>query len=168
MKLIKIAGAVLNQTPLDWDGNFKNIINAIAEAKAKNVSILCLPELCITGYGCEDAFYAPGVHQTALQVLSEILPHTKGMMVSAGLPVMFQNRIFNTACLIVGGQIVGFVAKRFLAGNGIHYEPRWFTPWPENEIVQVLHQAELVQILRLLYMPAYLHSILLLQVKDKW
>ena len=26
--------------------------------------------------------------------------------------------------------IAGFVAKRFLAGEGIHYEPRWFKPWP--------------------------------------
>ncbi len=137
MKLIKIAGAVLNQTPLDWDGNFRNMVNAIEEAKAKQVSILCLPELCITGYGCEDAFYAPGVHQTALQMLSDLLPHTNGMIVSAGLPIMYQNRIFNAACLIVDGAIAGFVAKRFLAGNGIHYEPRWFTPWPENEIVKV-------------------------------
>lgn len=137
MKLIKIAGAVLNQTPLDWEGNFRNIINAIEEAKEKKVSILCLPELCITGYGCEDAFYSLGVHQTALEILAEILPHTQGMIVSVGLPVMYQNRIFNTACLMVNGEIAGFVAKRFLAGNGIHYEPRWFTPWPENEIVKV-------------------------------
>ncbi len=25
---------------------------------------------------------------------------------------------------------LGFVAKQFLAGDGIHYEPRWFKPWP--------------------------------------
>ena len=27
----------------------------------------------------------------------------------------------------------GFVAKRALAGDGIHYEPRWFKPWPAGE-----------------------------------
>ena len=27
-------------------------------------------------------------------------------------------------------RILGLVAKRFLAGDGIHYEPRWFKPWP--------------------------------------
>jgi NAD+ synthase (glutamine-hydrolysing) len=27
---------------------------------------------------------------------------------------------------------VGFVAKQELAGDGIHYEPRWFRPWPEH------------------------------------
>ncbi len=137
MKLLKIAGAVLNQTPLDWDANFNNIVRAIEEARARQVTVLCLPELCITGYGCEDAFYAPGVHQTALQILADILPYTKDMLVSLGLPVMYQNRIFNAACLVVDGEIAGFVAKRFLAGNGIHYEPRWFTPWPEGEAVRV-------------------------------
>ncbi|WP_448520186.1 NAD(+) synthase [Rhodoflexus sp.] len=137
MQLIKVAGAVLNQTPLAWVQNKNNILTAIREARAAQVSILCLPELCITGYGCEDAFYAPGVHKTALQVLEEIRPHSAGMAVCVGLPLMYQNRIFNTACLLVNGQIVGFTAKRFLAGNGIHYEPRWFTPWPEDEQVQV-------------------------------
>ncbi|MCU0389731.1 MAG: NAD(+) synthase [Thermoflexibacter sp.] len=138
MKLIKVAGAVLNQTPLHWENNKQNIIHAIAEARKQKVSILCLPELCITGYGCEDAFYAIGVHQTALEVLEEILPYTTDMVVSVGLPILYQNRIFNTACLIVNEQIIGFVAKRFLAGNGIHYEPRWFTPWPEDERVNIV------------------------------
>lgn len=137
MKLIKVAGAVLNQTPLDWDNNKRNILSAIESAKKQNVSILCLPELCITGYGCEDAFYAQGVHKMALQILHEILPYTEKMTVCVGLPLLFQNRIFNTACLIFDQKIIGFVAKRFLAGNGIHYEPRWFTPWTEDVIADI-------------------------------
>lgn len=137
MRLIKVAGAVLNQTPLAWEQNKQNILNAISDAKKQGASILCLPELCITGYGCEDAFYSLGVQQTAAEILYEILPHTKGLMVSLGLPVMYQNRIFNTAALVVDGEIQGFVAKQFLAGNGIHYEPRWFTPWTEGVVSQI-------------------------------
>ena len=37
MKLVKVAAATLNQTPLDWDGNKANISAAIAAARAKNV-----------------------------------------------------------------------------------------------------------------------------------
>ncbi|MEO1255319.1 MAG: nitrilase-related carbon-nitrogen hydrolase, partial [Bacteroidota bacterium] len=51
---LKIAGACLNQTPIDWKNNLQNISNAIADAKSQRVDLLCLPELCITGYGCED------------------------------------------------------------------------------------------------------------------
>src|SRR5580692_4567723 len=137
MKLIKVAAAVLNQTPLDWPGNTAHILDAIRSARSQGVSVLCLPELCITGYGADDAFYAPGVQETARQVLLQIAPHTKGMIVSVGLPLAYQHGLFNTACLIVDGRIVGFVAKRFLAGDGIHYEPRWFKPWPAGRRVEI-------------------------------
>ena len=59
MKLIRVASAVLNQTPLDWEGNKTRILAAVEAARAEKASILCLPELCITGYGCEDAMGRP-------------------------------------------------------------------------------------------------------------
>src|SRR4051794_18664769 len=136
MKLIRVAAAVLNQTPLDWDGNAARIRGAIADARNAGVSILCLPELCITGYGCEDAFHAPATQQMALEVLAELLPETRGMVVSFGLPLLFHGSLFNTACLAADGKILGFVGKQNLAGEGIHYEPRWFKPWPEGVRVE--------------------------------
>ncbi len=129
MRLIKVGAGIVNQTPLDWEGNFNNIIGAIEQARKEKVSILCLPELCISGYGCEDAFYAPNTIEKSLTYLEKIVPHTAGMVVSVGLPIIVHNKLYNAACLIVNGVIQGFVAKKFLAGNGIHYEPRWFTPW---------------------------------------
>jgi NAD+ synthase (glutamine-hydrolysing) len=132
MKLLKVAAGVLNQTPLDWEGNRDNIINIIGAAREQNVSILCLPELCITGYGCEDAFHAPGLQATALQMLLSITAETAGMIVSVGLPMMYAGGLFNTAALLVDGTIAGFAAKQHLAGDGIHYEPRWFKPWPKG------------------------------------
>ena len=41
--------------------------------------------------------------------------------------------LYNTAALLVDGRIAGFTAKRFLAGDGLHYEPRWFKPWPVGQ-----------------------------------
>jgi NAD+ synthase (glutamine-hydrolysing) len=136
MKLIRVAAAVLNQTPLDWGGNAARIRGAIADARNAGASILCLPELCITGYGCEDAFHAPGTQQMALEVLAELLTETRGMIVSFGLPLLFHGSLFNTACLAADGKILGFVGKQNLAGEGIHYEPRWFKPWPEGVRVE--------------------------------
>ena len=132
MRLIKVGAAVLNQTPMAWRQNAENIREAIARAKAENVSILCLPELCISGYGCEDEFHSPGVWRTSWDVLTELIPETRGIVVSFGLPVFHQDSVYNAACLASDGQIVGFTAKRFLAGDGIHYEPRWFKPWPSG------------------------------------
>ena len=107
MKLVKVAAATLNQTPLDWENNQANILGAIAEARSRRVSVLCLPELCVTGYGCEDAFLSASLHSTALQILEEILPHTEGIAVSLGLPVAYNNVVFNTACLVADGRIAG-------------------------------------------------------------
>ena len=130
MNLIRVAAAVLNQTPLDWENNKANIISAIRSARDQRASMLCLPELCITGYGCEDAFHAPHLHDTAIDVLLELLPETEGMIVSLGLPLYYRGALFNTACLAADGELIGFVGKQNLAGEGLHYEPRWFKPWP--------------------------------------
>ncbi|HUY35244.1 MAG TPA: NAD(+) synthase [Pirellulales bacterium] len=137
MKLIQVAAAVLNQTPLDWDGNKARIVAVIDAARAAAVSLLCLPELCVTGYGCEDAFQSPGLQRTAQRVLADLVPATKGMIVSFGLPLLSHHGLFNTACLAADGRILGFTAKRFLAGDGIHYEPRWFKPWPAGHRAEV-------------------------------
>ena len=137
MQLIKVAAVALNQTPLDWQGNTENILAAIASARAASASIVCLPELCITGYGCEDAFLSADVQQRAYRALKEIAPHTKGMAVSVGLPCLHLAALYNCACLIADGRILGFVAKQNLAGHGIHYEPRWFKPWPQGQAAQI-------------------------------
>ncbi len=132
MHLIRLGGSALNQTPLDWDGNRDRIGAAITAARTAGVSILCLPELCITGYGCEDAFLSPGVVRMAWRTLGEILPHSEGLAVAVGLPVRFESGVYDAAALLVDGRLAGIVCKQNLAGDGIHYEPRWFRPWPRG------------------------------------
>ncbi len=143
MKLIKVGAAVVNQTPLDWEGNTRHIVDAIAMARRQDVGLLCLPELCVTGYGCEDAFLSPGVQATALAVLREIVPETRGIAVALGLPLHYRKALFNVVAFVVDARIAGFVAKRFLPGDGLHYEPRWFKPWPEGYRGQVEIEGEL-------------------------
>jgi NAD+ synthase (glutamine-hydrolysing) len=137
MKYIKVGAASLNQTPLDWEGNKNHILAAIAAAQAQQVSILCLPELCLSGYGCEDAFFAPGTLAQSWRLLQTIVPQTQNVIVAVGLPLLYQNRVYNTVCLLVNGQIGGFVAKKFLPGDGIHYEPRWFHRWPHGAQTEI-------------------------------
>ena len=82
MKLVKVAAGVLNQTPIDWASNLKTIQGAIEQARSADCALLCLPELCITGYGCEDAFHSAGIRETCIEMLMEILPMTTGMVLS--------------------------------------------------------------------------------------
>ncbi|MGB5545839.1 MAG: NAD(+) synthase [Polyangiales bacterium] len=132
---IKVATASLNQTPLDWAGNQRRIEAMLHQARAEGASLLVLPELCTTGYGCEDAFLGPDVAERAWSMLAELLPQTKGMVVSIGMPVRRRGGLYNTACVVANGSIAGFAAKEHLAGEGLHYEPRWFKPWPNHQVV---------------------------------
>jgi len=134
MKTLRIGAAALNQTPLDWDGNEANIRDAIRQARDKGVGLLCLPELCVTGYGCEDAFFSSATRRMARRVVETILPETNGIAVCLGLPVMHRGSLFNAVAMIVDSRIVGLVAKQHLAGDGLHYEPRWFRAWPAGEV----------------------------------
>ena len=146
MKLIKVAAAVLNQTPRDWSGNFSNIVLAIDQAKSQQVSILCLPEMCITGYGMEDDLFCLDVTKRAMKRLFSIAKNTHGMIVSVGLPVMFNNSLFNVVATIVDGKVVGFRAKENLASDGIHYESRHFKPWPKNVVQNIVTEAGIIPI----------------------
>ncbi len=130
-----IAGGSVNQTPLDWKGNVKRIIDCIRQAKEKNVDILCLPELAITGYGCEDMFLSDWLWQKAISYLPEIVAECDNILVAVGLPIKIDNYLHNVACVISNGQILGFNAKQNMANDGVHYEPRWFTPWQSRKII---------------------------------
>jgi NAD+ synthase (glutamine-hydrolysing) len=132
----RIGGATVNQIPLDWTNNTSNIIAAIHEAKKNAVKILCLPELCITGYGCEDWFLSDWVCERALRELKVIREHCDDITVSVGLPVRVGTITYNGACVISNKQILGITCKQFLARDGVHYEPRWFTPWKANKIIE--------------------------------
>ncbi|NVO86244.1 NAD(+) synthase [Hymenobacter terrestris] len=134
---MRIAGAALNQIPFDWTHNLRTIQTAIEQAKTANVELLCLPELCLTGYGCEDLFLSDWLPEAALQHLQTIRPWTMGICVVVGLPVRLQGRTYNTAAVLRDGEILGFAGKQFLANDGVHYEPRFFHPWPAGETTTV-------------------------------
>jgi len=134
MRLIKVAVACVNQTPFAWEQNFAHLRMAIDHARAEGATLLCLPELAITGYACEDAFFMDGLQDTAFSQLDALAPLTKGMVVCVGVPVFHEKALYNAAAILADGRIVGFAAKQFLAGDGIHYEPRWFKPWPAGEL----------------------------------
>ncbi|MCZ8353918.1 MAG: NAD(+) synthase [Cyclobacteriaceae bacterium] len=137
---MKLAGASLNQTPIDWDNNFQNIVAAIEKAKVQQVELLCLPELCITGYGCEDLFLSDWLAETAFEQLLKILPFTENITVAVGLPIRLNHKTYNGAALLHHQKILGIALKQNLPKDGVHYEPRWFEAWTAGEIVKIEKQ----------------------------
>jgi NAD+ synthase (glutamine-hydrolysing) len=148
---IKIAGASLNQTPLDWEGNTSRVISAIQTARDQEAQIVCLQELCITGYGCEDLHLHEWMSERAWAELEKIIPHTKDIVVCIGLPVHHIDKVYNGACVIHDQKILGITLKQNLALDGVHYEPRWFEPWQPNEVHHIERNGKDVPIGDLVY-----------------
>jgi NAD+ synthase (glutamine-hydrolysing) len=134
---IKLAGSALNQTPFDWAGNRQRIVQAIGEARKQGSSLICLPELCISGYGCEDAFFYPHVQEKSLESVFSLLAETKNMIVAVGLPLCFRGVLFNVVALLANEKLIGFIPKKSLAGDGVHYEPRWFKAWEPGQVSKI-------------------------------
>lgn len=156
MSILKVAGAALNQTPLDWKNNVAHIKQAILQAKVQAVDIFCLPELCITGYGCEDMFLSEWIYDKAAELLEEIRRECTDITVALGIPVRHKGKNYNTACFIQNTRILGFSAKQNLPNEGVHYESRWFVPWPAYETDQVEVNGQLYNIGDIVY---HLHGI---------
>ncbi|MFM7431812.1 MAG: NAD(+) synthase [Flammeovirgaceae bacterium] len=136
-RTLKIGGATINQTPIDWKNNVANIIEAIEAAQKEQVAILCLPELCLTGYGCEDLFLSDWLSAKAWQYLEMIIPHCNNITVNVGLPIRINNITYNGACVISHQKILGIALKQNLARDGVHYEPRWFDAWTPGVVKEI-------------------------------
>ena len=126
-----LGAAALNQTPLDFTGNRSRILAVISSAREQQVTILNLPELCITGYGCEDMFLSLWTLEQAEQSLAVILPHTTNLLVTLGLPVYYEGAVYNAVAVCWDGKLVGVSGKKMLPREGLHYEQRWFRAWPK-------------------------------------
>ena len=128
-----LSAAALNQTPLDWEGNFKRAEKAVKQAIEKKSELLLLPELSISGYGCEDYFLMPWVIEKAKTVLFEkIAPLSNNLLIAIGLPWLHKEKLYNGLALCSEGRILGIYAKQILPKSGVFYEPRWFDAWKGN------------------------------------
>ena len=126
---MRIGVASLNQIPLDWSGNSRRVCRALSLARAQGVDWLCLPELCLTGYGCEDAFLFSWVREKAWAMLMALCEQTKGFGAIFGMPLFYEGRCYNVLAVVFDGLLAGFYAKQHMAYRGVYYEPRWFSPW---------------------------------------
>ncbi len=136
-RVLTIGGATVNQTPMDWRGNISNIMSAITSAKTEGISILCFPELCLTGYGCEDIFLSDWLSAKAWEQLQLIVPHCEGITACIGLPIRFDGITYNGVAVIKDQKILGITLKQNLARDGVHYEPRWFNFWHADTVKEV-------------------------------
>ena len=132
---LTLAAASINTIPLDLQHNLALIRKAMQEAADAGAELLVMPELCLTGYGCEDMFFSIEWLKEVEEALLELVQQVpESLLVSVGLPLRYPGgQVFNAVALIRKEHILGIVCKQTLARSGIHYESRWFAPWPAGQ-----------------------------------
>ena len=126
--LIKVAAAIPGLRVADVEYNVQQIENIIAQAEGRGVEVLALPELCLTGYTCQDLFRQQLLIDKAEEGLILLLDFTRKLDIISvvGLPVRIGSLLYNCAVVIQRGAILGLVAKTYLPNYNEFYEKRWF------------------------------------------
>ena len=115
--------------------NAKIIIEIIKAQAKRGTEILAFPELSLCGYTCGDLLLNKTLTDGCLAALKRVAEATAGikMLVFAGVPVVWQNKLYNCAAGISNGKVLGFVPKTHLPNYGEFYERRYFAEGFEEE-----------------------------------
>ena len=126
--MIKVAAAVPTVKVADVAYNVGQAESLIAQAEGQGVEVMVLPELCLTGYTCQDLFKQQLLIDKAEEALLVLLDFTRKLdvIVIVGLPVQIGSLLYNCAAVIQSGTLLGVVPKTYLPNYGEFYEKRWF------------------------------------------
>ena len=125
---VKVAAAVPVVNVADVAYNVQQVESLIAQAEGRGVEVLVFPELCITGYSCQDLFKEQLLLDHAEGAILTLLDLTRKLDVISivGLPIVINGLLYNCAAVIQGGTLLGIVPKTYLPNYAEFYEKRWF------------------------------------------
>ena len=125
---VRVGAVVPKLKVADTEFNCNEIIKQIEVASNNKIQIIVFPELCVTGYTCQDLFEQDTLLEEAEKALNRILDYTNNLDIICiiGMPIKAENQLFNTAVVIQKGKILGIVPKTFIPNYGEFYEKRWF------------------------------------------
>lgn len=125
---VKVASAIPSLKVADCTYNIQQIESLIVQAEGKGVEIIVFPELCISGYTCQDLFAQQLLLEKCEESLFKLLDFTRSLQIISivGMPVMVGSLLMNCAVVVQGGKILGVVPKTYLPNYKEFYEQRWF------------------------------------------
>ncbi len=91
--------------------------------------MIVTPELCLTGYTCNDLFLQELLLREAGEALVWLIEQTKELnaIIFVGLPFAHRDKLYNVAAAFCGGILLGLVPKTSLPNYGEFYEQRYFS-----------------------------------------
>lgn len=128
---IKVAACTPEIQVADVDFNVDKIISQLEKCREEGVKVSVFPELCITGYTCQDLFFQNALLDKAMEGVVKIAKTTadSDMLVAVGVPVRANGKLYNCAAVIQDGEVRAFVPKTHLPNYNEFYEARHFAPY---------------------------------------
>ena len=125
---VRAAARVVPLSLAQPEKNAQAIIEDLRGLHARGVALAAYPELCLTGYSCDDLFGQTALLDAAEDAIGAIAEASEGLLpiVVVGAPVRHRNRIYNCAAVIHDGDLLGVVPKSYLPNYHEFYEQRWF------------------------------------------
>ena len=136
---IKVAAVTPEIKVGDVGFNTEQICSEISKAEEAGAKVIVFPELCLTGYTCQDLFLQEELLTAAKEGLRAIVDYSDGVdaLIFVGLPFAKGNKLYNVAAAINGGELVGFVPKMHIPSHGEFGEGRWFAQGnAEPEVIE--------------------------------
>ena len=127
----RFAAACPKMKVADTKYNTDQILECIRKAHEEQTTVIVFPELCITGYTCNDLFHQDQLLNKAEEALERIKAFTMNecqkIIVAVGAPVRIEGRLYNCAVFIEGGSIIAVTPKVYLPNQREFYEKRYFS-----------------------------------------
>lgn len=137
---IKAAACTPEIRVADTEYNAGRIIEMAKTASGMGVKLCVFPELCITGYTCQDLFFQDTLTEGAMKACVRIAKETAEcrMLIAVGLPVKAGGKLYNCAAVIYKGEIELFIPKTYLPNYNEFYEMRHFAPYKGKDELKEL------------------------------
>ena len=126
---IRVSCCVPATEVADVRGNADKIQTQMRIAAKQGSNIAVFPELCLTGYTCQDLFLQKTLLEDCGYALRKLATLTKKLGIAAvvGAPLYIRGSLYNCAVVLALGEIQGIVPKTFVPNYSEYYEKRWFS-----------------------------------------
>ena len=132
---VKVAARTPEVRVADVDFNVSRCVDVTREAVERDgAKLVVLPELCITGYTCEDLFWQDALLDAAQQSLFDYAEKTADLdaLLFIGVPWRVNGKLYNCAAALCQGEVLALIPKTFVPNYNEFYEMRHFTPAGED------------------------------------
>ena len=136
---VRVAAATPEIRVADPQFNRQQIQKKIEECAAKQAQIIVLPELCLSGFTCQDLFLQRTLLEGCKEQLGILADQTgqHNALIFVGLSWKKGDKLYNVAAVLHRGRVLALIPKRNIPNYGEFYEARHFTAG-EKEVEKVL------------------------------